>query len=90
VRAASLIDEPGVTGHAASKLGENINPMRRSIGLHGQVRGACLREPFGCLTEACIKGGQAELPGVTTSPSSPPHPQGAQEKGEEKDSNAGE
>jgi len=46
--------------------------------------------PEGCLTDACIKGGQRKLPGVTPSRASPPHPQGAQEEGDEEHANAGE
>jgi hypothetical protein len=40
--------------------------------------------------DARIKGDQTELPGVTPSRGSPPHPQGAQEEGDEEHANAGE
>jgi len=52
-----------------------------SAALGGTPNGETLRRNF---------GGEKELPGVTPPRGSPPHPQGAQEEGDEEHANAGE
>jgi hypothetical protein len=42
------------------------------------------------LRASVLKAARKELPGVTPSRGSPPHPQGAQQKGDQEHANAGE